>query len=213
MYLPPHFAQADPAHLHALMRSHPLATLVSGAGNTLEADHLPLEFDSSVGTHGTLYGHVARANPLWRLAAGTPVLAVFGGPQAYVSPSGYPGKPLTHQVVPTWNYVVVHARGVLNVVDDAPWLRAMLSRLTARHEANQPTPWSVNDAPEDYVQRMLAAIVGIAIPLTQLAGKWKVSQNRSKAERQALGAAFDAGAEASRAMAALVREGVPPAGK
>lgn len=202
MYLPPHFEQHDPAALHALMREHPLAALVSLGEDGLTADHLPLEFDAKAGEQGTLFGHVARANPLWRAAAGKPVLVVFGGPQAYVSPSWYPSKAATHKVVPTWNYTVVHAHGVLQAVEDAPWLEALVGRLTDHHEAPRPAPWAVDDAPADYVQQMLRAIVGIRIPVTRLVGKWKVSQNRSEADR--LGVADGLGDDP---MAALVRRG------
>ena len=176
--------------------------LVSLGEDGLTADHLPLEFDAMAGEYGTLLGHVARANPLWRVAAGTPVLVVFGGPQAYVSPSWYPSKAATHKVVPTWNYTVVHAHGVLQAVEDAPWLEALVGRLTDHHEAPRPAPWAVDDAPADYVQQMLRAIVGIRIPLTRLVGKWKVSQNRSEADR--LGVADGLGDDP---MAALVRRG------
>jgi transcriptional regulator len=203
MYLPPHFEQRDPAALHALMREHPLAALVSLGHDGLTADHVPLEFDATAGEHGALFGHVARANPLWRSAAGAPVLAVFSGAQAYVSPSWYPSKAATHKVVPTWNYTVVHAHGVLEAVDDAPWLRALVGRLTGHHEAARTAaPWAVEDAPPDYVQQMLRAIVGIRIPVTRLIGKWKVSQNRSESDR--LGVAEGLGAVP---MAALVRRG------
>jgi transcriptional regulator len=184
MYLPQHFEQHDRAALHALMRDHPLAALVTNGTDGLTADHVPLEFDATAGEHGTLVGHVARANPLWQATAGTPVLAIFRGPQAYVSPSWYPSKAGTHKVVPTWNYAVVHAHGVLEAVHDAPWLRDLVGRLTSRHEAPQPAPWSVADAPADYVQQMLRAIVGIRIPVARLVGKWKVSQNRSQADRE-----------------------------
>jgi len=210
MYLPPHFAQNDAAALHALMREHPLAALVSSGPDGLTADHLPLEFDPGAGTHGILYGHVARANPLWRTAAGAPVLAIFRGPQAYVSPSWYPGKAATHKVVPTWNYTVVHAHGLLEAVDDAPWLRTLVGRLTDRHEAPQPDPWSVGDAPAEYVQQMLRAIVGIRIPVTRLLGKWKVSQNRSEADRRGVADGLAAGSGEPRAMAALVRVSATP---
>jgi transcriptional regulator len=179
MYLPKHFEQQDAAELVGLMRDHPLATLVSWQDGAPTADHVPLEFDAAT---QTLRGHVARANPLWKLA-GQPVLAVFGGPQAYVSPSWYPSKAETHKVVPTWNYTVVHAHGELHVVDQAPWLHALVSRLTGHHEAPQAQPWAVSDAPDDYVQPMLRAIVGIEIPVSKLIGKWKVSQNRSEADR------------------------------
>jgi transcriptional regulator len=182
MYLPAHFAQTDPAALQGLMRTFPLATLVSLTPEGPTADHVPLEYDASAGEHGELRGHVARANPLWQ-RAGQPVLAVFSGPQAYVSPNWYPSKAATHKVVPTWNYAVVHAHGLLQAEPDAPWLHALVSRLTQAHETPQPAPWAVSDAPDDYVQQMLRAIVGIRIPVTKLVGKWKVSQNRGQADR------------------------------
>ena len=180
MYLPKHFEQTDAAALEKLLREHPLATLVSSGPDGLTADHIPLEYDAA--SH-TLRGHVARANPLWKVAGGQPVLAVFQGPQAYVSPSWYATKAEHHKVVPTWNYVVVHAHGELRVVDQAPWLLDLVSRLTRHHETPQVQPWAVSDAPEDYVQTMLRAIVGIEIPLTKLVGKWKMSQNRHEADR------------------------------
>ena len=204
MYLPAHFEQTDRAALHALMREHPLAALVTCGPEGLTADPVPLELDPADGENGTLLGHVARANPLWRVAAGTSVLAIFNGPQAYVSPSWYASKAATHKVVPTWNYTVVHAHGVLEAVDDAPGLRALVGRLTDRHEAPRAAPWAVQDAPPDYVQQMLRAIVGIRIPIARLVGKWKVSQNRSGDDR--LGVATGLG---EHPMAALVR---PPAG-
>jgi transcriptional regulator len=183
MYQPKHFEQTDVAALHALVREHPLATLVmQGADGTLGADHIPLLLEDG-GAHGVLRGHVARANPLWRQAAGRPVLVVFQGPQAYVSPSWYPAKQEHGKVVPTWNYAVVHAQGPLTAIEDAAWLRSLVGRLTERHESPRAAPWGVGDAPEDYVQQMLRAIVGIEIPLASLAGKWKVSQNRSAADR------------------------------
>jgi transcriptional regulator len=214
MYLPAHFAQHDIAALHALMQAHPLATLVTVGPDGPTADHVPLELDASAGPHGTLRGHVARANPLWQAAAGTPVLAVFQGPQAYVTPSWYPSKAATHKVVPTWNYTVVHAHGVLRAVEDAPWLHALVSRLTGHHEAPRATPWAVGDAPEDFVQSLLRAIVGIEIPLTQLLGKWKISQNRSEADR--LGVAQGLAAEpaaSAQAVAALMHTVRPDAGQ
>ena len=183
MYLPKHFEQTDPAALQALMRMHPLATLVTVGPDGPTADHVPLEFDATTGPQGSLRGHVARANPLWTQAAGTQVLAVFTGPQAYVSPSHYPSKALTHKVVPTWNYAVVHAHGLLQAVEDAPWLHALVSRLTGQQEAPRSQPWAVSDAPTDYVQPMLRAIVGIEISVQQLVGKWKLSQNRSAEDK------------------------------
>lgn len=199
MYLPAHFEQKDPHALRALMREHPLATIVSVADDGPTADHVPLEFDADA---QVLRGHVARANPLWRAAAGARVLAIFHGAQSYVTPSWYPSKAATHKVVPTWNYAVVHAHGTLRAVDDAPWLHDFVSALTAQHEAARETPWAVGDAPADYVQQMLRAIVGIEIAVERLVGKWKVSQNRSTDDRH--GVAEGLG---GHPMAALVRGG------
>jgi transcriptional regulator len=203
MYLPKHFELNDPAALAGLMHGHPLAMLIVATPTGPSADLIPLEFHAGLGPHGTLRGHVARANPLWR-HAGSAVLAVFQGPQAYISPNWYPSKREHGKAVPTWNYTMVQASGTLHAIDDAPWLRALVGRLTDRHESMQARPWAVADAPDDYVQQMLHAIVGIEIPLTALVCTWKLSQNRSAADRQ--GVADGLGDDA---MAALVRE--PPA--
>ncbi|MDE2611868.1 MAG: FMN-binding negative transcriptional regulator [Burkholderiales bacterium] len=197
MYLPKHFEQNDAAALAALMRAHPLATLVTVTNGALSADHLPLQYDAST---RTLRGHVARANPLWRDAAGTAVLALFHGPQGYVSPNWYPSKAEHHKAVPTWNYAVVHAHGRLRAVDDAAWVHALVSELTARHEAGRTPPWQVADAPADYLQQMLGAIVGIEITIERLVGKWKLSQNRSEADRLGAAAGVD-----DAALAALMK--------
>ena len=186
MYLPSAFEQTDREALHALMRAHPFATLFSQGADGPTADHIPLELHASEGEQGeqgVLRGHVARANPLWQQAAGQEVLAVFHGPQAYVTPSWYATKALTHKVVPTWNYAVVHARGKLQVVEDAPWLHALVSRLTQQREAGRTVPWAVSDAPPEFIQSLLRAIVGIEIPLTRVVGKFKLSQNRPAADR------------------------------
>jgi transcriptional regulator len=199
LYLPRHFEQPDRAALVALMHGHPLATLVIAAPGGPTADLIPLEYHAGDGEHGILRGHVARANPLWQ-HAGAQALAVFTGAQAYVSPNWYATKREHGKVVPTWNYTMVQARGTLRVAHDADWLHALVQRLTARHEAAQPVPWAVGDAPGDYVQQMLRAIVGIEIPLASLIGKWKVSQNRSAADRAGVAQGLGAG----HAMAALV---------
>ena len=201
MYLPAHFKQNDAQALHTLMLEHPLATLVTLQGGLPTADHVPLEFDAAT---QTLRGHVARANPLWQAANGQPVLAVFNGPQAYVSPSWYASKAATHKVVPTWNYTVVQAQGRLLAIEDAPWLHDLVTRLTAHHETPRAAPWAVSDAPSDYVQQMLRAIVGIEISVHTLVGKWKVSQNRSEADRQGVAAGLQQGSTEAQAMAALV---------
>ena len=200
MYLPKHFEQNDPAALQALMLAHPLAALVTIGDDGLTADHIPLEYDAA--TH-TLRGHVARANPLWRHADGKAVMAVFGGANAYVSPSLYPSKLVHQKVVPTWNYAVVHAHGTLRALDNAAWLHELVTQLTAHHEAARAHPWAVSDAPDDYVQQMLRAIVGIEIPLTRLVGKWKVSQNRSAEDRAGVAAGLGG------AMAELVTGAAP----
>jgi len=184
MYRVAAFSEDRVTVMHALIRAHPLATLVTSAGGALEANHIPMLIDPAPAPHGTLRGHVARANPLWRERHdGCEALAVFQGPQAYVTPSWYPSKQDTGKVVPTWNYAVVHARGPLIVRDDRAWLRDLVSRLTDLQEAGLPQPWGVTDAPADYIERMLEAIVGIEIPVVQLQGKWKVSQNRQEADR------------------------------
>ena len=204
MYLPSHFEQHDPEALQALMREHPLATLVSMQAGGPTADHVPLEYDAAT---RSLRGHVARANPLWREAAGQAVLAVFCGPQAYVTPSWYASKAATHKVVPTWNYTVVHAHGTLQAVEDAPWLHDLVSRLTRHHESPRTQPWAVSDAPDDYVQQMLRAIVGIQIPVDKLIGKWKLSQNRSAADR--LGVSQGLAEETANPQAAAMARLVP----
>jgi len=184
MYIPKHFEERDPGVLHALVRSHPLGAWVTQAGGRLEVNHLPFLVDATRGEDGTLIGHVARANPVWRsLSAGAESVVIFQGPQTYITPSWYPSKAAHGKVVPTWNYAVVHAHGVARAIEDREWLLGLGTRLTDTHEAERGTPWKVTDAPADYVETMLKAIVGIEIPLSSLVGKWKVSQNRSAADR------------------------------
>ena len=181
MYQPAHFVEQDADTLLALMKAHPLATLVRG-GAELGADILPLEVDR-VGDGWRVTGHVARANPLWREADGQPVLLVFQGPQAYVSPNWYPSKFQYGKAVPTWNYAMVQVHGTLRAIEDAEWLRAFVTRLTERHEGGRAVPWHVSDAPADYIDAMLKAIVGIEIEVTRVEGKFKLSQNRSAEDR------------------------------
>jgi transcriptional regulator len=181
MYQPSHFVEQDPDALLALMHAAPLATLIRG-GTELAADVLPLEVDRIDGGW-RLTGHVARANTLWREADGQPVLVLFQGPQAYVSPNWYPSKFQHGKVVPTWNYTMVQAHGRLRAIEDPAWLRALVTRLTERHEGGRAMPWHVADAPPDYIDTMLRAIVGIEIEVTRLEGKFKLSQNRSAEDR------------------------------
>jgi transcriptional regulator len=205
VYRPIHFAEDRVEVLHALMRERPFATLVTQGKAGPEADHLPLHLTPD----GRLQGHVARANPIWRDAADTDVLAIFHGPQAYVTPSWYETKREHGKAVPTWNYVVVHARGRLRAIDDAVWLRRQLDDLVERHEGPLPEPWHIGDAPPDYIEKMLAAIVGIEIVITDLSGKWKVSQNQPGVNRAGVVAGLRGqGNDNSRAIADLVA-GVP----
>lgn len=191
--------------MHALIRAHPLATLVTVCGGMAEANHLPLLVDPDPAPKGSLRGHVARANPLWRQAPEGNVLAVFRGPQAYVTPSWYPSKREHGKVVPTWNYAVVHVRGPLVVHEDREWLRDLVSRLTLGQEAGRSQPWGVGDAPAEYIDRMLEAIVGIEIPVTSIEGKWKVSQNRAQADRDGVAAGLrERGDAEAQLMAQLV---------
>jgi transcriptional regulator len=202
MYAPSHFEETRLDVLHALVDAHPLGTLVTHGAEGLGADHIPFEIaaPSPRAPFGTLRAHVARANPLWR-QAGADVLTVFQGPAAYVSPSLYAEKPVSGKVVPTYNYAVVHAHGVLRAIEDPAWILALLGRLTARHEAARAAPWAVGDAPPEFIDTLLRSIVGIEIPIGRLQGKWKLSQNRPPADRAAVAA--DTGA----ALAALMREG------
>jgi transcriptional regulator len=197
MYLPQHFEESRPAVLHSLLQSHPLGLLITlDADGAPVANPIPFMLDAGRGALGTLCGHVARANPVWQ-AAGQQVLVVFQGPDGYISPNGYVSKAEHGKVVPTWNYATVQARGPLVVLDEAAAAHALVSRLTDRHEARQPRPWAVGDAPDDYIAGMLRAIVCIEIPLTALLGKYKLSQNRSAADRGGLVAALQTQGDAA----------------
>jgi transcriptional regulator len=183
MYLPGHFAETRAEVLHAAMHEHPFATLVAHGEGGLTADHLPLHLEPEIGPFGALQGHVARANPLWRKAADSDVLVIFHGPQTYITPSWYETKREHGKAVPTWNYLVIHARGRLRAIDDPAWLLGKLEDLVARHEAGFAKPWQISDAPPDYIDKMLAAIVGIEIVISEITGKWKVSQNQPGVNR------------------------------
>lgn len=185
MYLPSHFEETRTDVLHQLVRDYPLAVLVTHTPDGLDANHIPLELDPAPAPFGTLRGHVARANPIWQLASGSTVeaLAIFRGPDRYITPAWYATKRETGKVVPTWNYAVVHAHGPLQVIDDPAWLHALVERLTTRHEAGRPDPWKVSDAPDDYVAARIRGIVGIELPITRLVGKWKMSQNTPEVDR------------------------------
>ena len=184
MYVPRAFAVDDVPLLHQQMLATPLPVLVTHGSQGLIASHVPLLLNPDEGACGTLYGHLARANPHWKaLAEGAEALVIFAGEQAYISPSFYPGKAEHGKAVPTWNYLAVHAYGTAEVFDDAERLLALVSRLSDKYEADRSAPWSVSDAPADYIESMLKAIVGFRLPITRLDGKRKLSQNRDAADQ------------------------------
>jgi transcriptional regulator len=179
MYLPEHFSETRPDHIQRIIRENPLGMLVTCSTTGLDANHIPFEFDSARGELGTLQAHVARANPVWTdFPDGADVMVVFRGPHGYISPNWYPSKHETHRQVPTWNYEVVHAYGRMRIVDDEKFLRGLVARLTRYHEASEPKPWKMGDAPRDYINQMLQAIVGIEVEVLRLEGKRKLGQNR-----------------------------------
>ena len=186
MYLPTHFAESRPEVLRDFIASHPLGLLVTqNRAGGIDANSVPFFLDADDdATPGVLRAHVARANPLWKEARDdVDALVVFVGPAGLRLAGWYPSKAEHGKVVPTWNYVMVQARGRLRAIDDKAWLRAFVTRLTDHHEGRRAAPWAVTDAPADFVDATLGAIVGIEIALSSLVGKWKVSQNRSAADR------------------------------
>ena len=181
MYVPSHFEETRIEVLHDLVRQHPLGSLVTLGTQGLNANHIPFEIDGAPAPYGTLRGHVARANPVWRdFSRDTEALVIFHGPQVYVSPSWYETKRQTGEVVPTYNYAVVHAYGRLQIVEDRAWLRGLVTRLTERFESGRPAPWQVSDAPQDFIDKQLGAIVGIEIAISKLFGKWKAPGGGSR---------------------------------
>jgi transcriptional regulator len=185
MYTPTHFQEDRPELQHGLIRDYPLGTLIVSGPDGITVDLLPFMLYPGEGERGMLRAHVARANPVWKtLREQGACLVVFQGPDGYVSPNWYATKAETHKVVPTWNYAMVQVRGTARVVENALWLRRLLDDLTAMHEARLPQPWKPADAPADFLAAMMQGIVGIELPIAAIAGKWKVSQNRSVADRE-----------------------------
>jgi transcriptional regulator len=204
MYMPQHFAQTDVATLHTLIRAQPLGAWVLHDGTQLLANHVPFALHAD---HNVLRCHVARANPAWKACVDNAASCVvmFQGPQHYISPSWYPSKKEHGKVVPTWNYAVVHVHGQARAVDDAQWLLANVSSLTQQHEGGRDKPWHVSDAPADYIDKMLAAIVGIEIAIERIEGKWKMSQNQPAANREGVVTGLQQqGDAAAMAMAGVV---------
>ena len=182
MYTPAHFSIKSREALHKIIVTNPLGALVTMTPEGLDANHIPFELDPD---RGVLTAHVARANPVWQQCKdGADALVIFRGNQSYISPNWYPSKHETHRQVPTWNYEVVHAHGVLTVQDEERFVRGVVARLTRVHEASEPKPWKMTDSAPDYIDSMLKAIVGIEIAITRLEGKTKLSQNRETRDRQ-----------------------------
>ena len=203
MYVPPHFNEPNIEVLHDTIRRIGLATLVTLTADGLIASHVPMLLDPDPAPYGTLLGHVARPNPQARGATpGVHALAIFQGPDAYITPSWYPTKRDNAKVVPTWNYVAIHATGPIEFFPDPDRLRAIVTRLTERQETPRADPWAVTDAPPDYIDAMLKGIVGFALPIARLEGKWKMSQNRPAVDQAGVVAGL--AAEGRDAVAALV---------
>lgn len=195
MYCPAAFRQDDLPTLHQQIRGSGLALLSTAGSQGLQASHLPLLLEAGEGEFGTLYGHFARANGHWRdLAEGAEALVVFSGPDAYVHPGWYPAKAEHGKVVPTWNYIAVHAWGQAEVFDEPERLLQLVSCLSDEYERSQARPWSVRDAPGEYIDAMLRAIVGFALPIRRIEGKWKLGQNRSSADQHGVRAGLAASA-------------------
>ena len=190
MYLPPQFAEPHVEEVHRIIHEHPLGMLVRNTGAGLEADHLPFLLDTDQGadgqdSQGMLIAHVARANAMWQeIKNGEDVIVVFRGADGYISPNWYPSKQETHRRVPTWNYEVVHAHGKIHVRDDEKFVRGAVARLTRRHEADQPKPWKMGDAPADYLAEQLRNIVGIEVRLDRLDCKRKLNQHHDARDRE-----------------------------
>lgn len=207
MYTPKHFEQHDLSALHELIHVYPLATLVTFGDEGLEANHVPLHLSKEPAPYGLLSGHLPRANPLARCSAGAiDAIAIFHGPDAYISPSWYVSKQDGGKVVPTWNYSAVHARGRIRFIDDRNWLHTHLDKFTSQLESQQSQPWSIADAPADFIEKLLPHLIGIEIVIEQLEGKWKASQNRSATDRNGVIAALEKiGNSNATAMADLIR--------
>jgi len=207
MYQPPHFVETDHSTLHALIRAHPLGLLISATTEGPVADPVPFLLDTDVGPNGRLRAHVARANPHWKTIRDNPempVLVVFQGTDSYITPSWYETKRETGKVVPTWNYSMVQVRGKARAIEDTAWLGQQIRELTGKHEAGRAEPWTVEDAPERYIEAQLRGIVGIEIDISEIHGKWKVSQNRPEADRVGVAEGLS-GIEGAAEMTALVR--------
>lgn len=191
MYVPPHFAEDRQGVLFDLIEKNPLGILVTNTASVLDANHIPFELARSEGAMGVLHCHVARANPVWQeLTSADEVLVIFRAAEAYISPQFYPSKFETHEQVPSWNYMVAHVRGRVTVRDDERYTRSVIAKLTKRHEASMTPPWKMSDSSREFIASKVAAIVGIEIEITQLTGKFKLSQNKDTRDLKAAGEAL-----------------------
>jgi transcriptional regulator len=192
MYVKSDFEEPRTDVLHGLIAANPFGSLFTHGKSGLDANHLPFELDHTQGSLGVLNAHVARANPVWQdVSDGDEVLVVFHAGDAYISPGWYPSKHELHKQVPTWNYRVVHAHGRITIRDDERYVRGVVARLTRKHEASEPRPWKMSDSSAEYIDAMLAAIVGVEIEITRLVGKLKLSQNKEARDIQGAGSALE----------------------
>lgn len=208
MYEPPHFQETRPDVLHGLIKTHPLGMLVSNGPDGPVADAIPFLLDAEASPNGRLRAHLAKANPHWRLIAdnpASPVLIVFQGTDAYVTPSWYETKRETGKVVPTWNYAIVQVRGTAKVIDDQEWLAQQIADLTASQEGQRQAPWAVTDAPAPFIQSQIKGIIGLEIEISEIHGKWKVSQNRPVADRVGVAQGLESEVANASDMIRLVR--------
>jgi transcriptional regulator len=208
MHTPKHFEEPRIEVLHDLISRQSLATLIVIGSKGLNANHIPMHLSRTQGPFGTLRGHVSRSNPVWKeVDLSVEALAIFSGPDAYITPNWYATRRETGQAVPTWNYVVAHAYGPMRVIEDPAWLRSHVEELTRHKESGFPEPWTMADAPADYIARLLGGIVGLEIEVSRIEGKWKVSQNQPESNRKGVVAGLQASGDAQAlAVAALVRE-------
>lgn len=207
MYQPPQFKETRLEILHGLIRAHSLGLLVCNGPEGPIANPIPFLLDAAEGKRGVLRAHLSKANPAWQVIGQqreTPVLAVFQGPQAYVTPSWYETKKQTGKVVPTWNYVIVQVRGRAEIIDDRDWLRNQIEALTHQHESGRAAVWQVSDAPERFIEAQMKGIIGLRIEIAEIEGKWKVSQNRPVEDRTGVARGYNN--ERNGAMAGLVRD-------
>ena len=210
MYLPQQYAEPRVEELQRIIEENPLGMLVRNTAAGFEAEHLPFLLDADQDSCGVLRAHVARANPVWKeILDGDPVLVIFRGVQGYISPNWYPGKHETHRRVPTWNYEVVHAHGTVHVRDDAKFVRSVVARLTHRHEADQPKPWRMGDAPPDFLAEQLRHIVGIEVRLSRLDCKRKLNQHHEQRDRE--GAIHGLDSRGHHGLAQAMRDTAKPA--